>query len=146
MSRSPYYSSNLFYKFKISIIPILLIYINRIIKGACIPNSCSIICTCMKFRYLCSSFIIYTKTVIKKNCLINLTITIGGTSKKYKVPVIGENGYIGGGTKILGNIVIGKKFVVDATSRVVEDIPKESIAVGILIKIIKTNIRMSDYV
>jgi len=148
MSRLPYYIyylSHILYKLKIPILPTLIMYINRILWGAYIPASSKLGKNC-KFGYGGSAVVIHARAVIGNSCLISPAVTIGGRSKKYEVPVIGNNVYIGGGAKILGDVTIGNNVVIGANSVVLNDIPSGSIVVGIPAKIIKSNIKMEDYV
>ncbi len=80
--------------------------------------------------------VIHRRAKIGKNCLIGTCVTIGGRSKLYEVPVIGNNVYISTGAKLLGNITIGDNVIIGANSVVLNDIPKNSIAVGIPARII----------
>lgn len=70
---------------------------------------------------------------IGKNCVIFQQVTIGSNtlkgSKKFGSPFIGNNVYIGAGAKIIGNIEIGDNCRIGANAVVVEDMPKNSIAV-----------------
>jgi serine O-acetyltransferase len=90
--------------------------------------------------------VIHGRAVIGNDCHIDQNVTIGGTSKKYEVPVLGDNVYVGAGAKILGPITIGDNVVIGANAVVVNDIPSNSLAVGVPAKIIKSGIKKSDYV
>jgi len=81
--------------------------------------------------------VIHRRAVIGENCIIGSCVTIGGRSKKYEVPVIGNNVYIATGAKILGSITIGDNSIIGANSVVINDIPENSTAVGIPAKIVK---------
>jgi serine O-acetyltransferase len=89
--------------------------------------------------------VIHGRAVIGDNVNIGTCVTIGGTSKKYGVPVIGDNTIIATGAKILGPINIGKNCVIGANSVVIKDIPDNCVAVGAPARIIKENIDISDY-
>lgn len=148
MSKLPfllYQLSHFIYRFKIPLLPTLIMYINRIMWGAYIPPSCTIGKNC-KFGYGGSAVVIHARAVIGDNCLINPAVTIGGRSKKFEVPKIGNNVYIGGGAKILGDVTIGDDVVIGANAVVIEDVPSGCIVVGIPAKVIKRNIKMEDYV
>ena len=81
-----------------------------------------------------------------KNCVISQGVTLGGTSRKLDVPILGDNVYLGAGAKVLGPVTIGDDVVIGANAVVVSDIPSGSLAVGVPAKIIKSGIKMSDYV
>ena len=83
--------------------------------------------------------VIHARAVIGKNCVIGQCVTIGGRSKHYAVPIIGDNVYIGAGAKILGPVKIGANSVIGAGAVVLNDVPENSIVVGVPAKVIKTN-------
>ena len=89
--------------------------------------------------------VIHERAVIGDNVIIGTCVTIGGTTKKYGVPVIGDNTIIASGARILGPIKIGKNCVIGANAVVVDSIPDNCLAVGIPARIIKENIEIADY-
>ncbi len=148
MSRIPfviYFLSNLFYKYKVPFMPTILMYINRILWGAYIPPSCTI-GKDTKFGYGGSGVVIHARAVVGKNCIINPAVTIGGRSKKYEVPNIGNNVYMGGGAKILGDIKIGDNVIIGANAVVINNVPSFCIVAGVPATIIKRDIKVEDYV
>ena len=60
-------------------------------------------------------------------------VTLGGTGKEHgkRHPTIEDNMVIGGGAKILGNIVIGKNCRIGAGSVVLRNVPEHSTVVGV---------------
>ena len=90
--------------------------------------------------------VIHERVKIGDNVHIDQNVTIGGTSKKFKVPTIGNNVYIGAGAVIIGPITIGNNVVIGANAVVVNDIPDGSLVVGIPGKVIKTGILMNEYI
>jgi serine O-acetyltransferase len=140
-----YRIGNFFYRVRIPIIPQLINYFNRIIFGVWIPCSAKI---GKKFilGYGGLGVVIHNRVVIGNNCHIDQQVTIGGTSKKDKVPILGNNVYVGAGAKIIGPIKIGDNVVVGANAVVTKDIPSGSLVVGIPAKIIKSNVKKADYV
>lgn len=70
---------------------------------------------------------IHARAIIGKNCVIGSCVTIGGRSRHYEVPVIGDN------------VVIG------ANSVVLKDIPSNCVVVGAPARIIKENIDIKAY-
>lgn len=148
MSRVPYWfykMYNFLYRIKIPILPQIFMYLNRIVWGAYIPASCKI-GKGIKFGYGGSGVIIYARAVIGDNTLISSCVTISGTSKIYNVPIIGDNVFLGGGCKVLGDIKVGNNVIVGANAVVLSDVPDNCIVAGIPAKIIKTNIKVQDYV
>ena len=89
--------------------------------------------------------VIHARAVIGNNVRIGTCTTIGGTTKKYEVPIIGDNTIISTGAKILGPIRIGINCVIGANSVVIDNIPDDCVAVGVPAKIIKTHIDIADY-
>ena len=90
--------------------------------------------------------VINGRAVIGENCVIGSCVTIGGKSRIYAAPQIGNYVYIATGAKVLGDITIGDNVVIGANSVVVKDVPSNCIVAGIPAKIIKTGIRFEDYV
>lgn len=64
---------------------------------------------------------------IGKNCTIFHQVTIGSNTledtKKNGAPIIGDNVYIGSGSKIIGGIKIGDNVRIGANCVIVQDIP-----------------------
>ena len=89
--------------------------------------------------------VIHERCKIGKNCVIAQNVTLGGTSHKYNVPILGDNVYVGAGAVILGEVTIGNNVVIGANSVVTKNIPDNCVAAGTPAKIIKENINISDY-
>lgn len=98
-----------------------------------------------KFAYGGIALVIHSRAIIGKNCIVGQCVTIGGRSRHYDVPKIGDNVYIGAGAKILGPITVGNNSVIGAGAVVLKDVPENSIIVGIPAKVIKTNINSKDF-
>jgi serine O-acetyltransferase len=140
-----YRFSHSLFKYKVPLLPKLVSYLIRFIFSAWIPYSASIGHGTV-FGYGGLGIVIHGRAVIGKNCHIDQNVTIGGTSKKYDVPVIGDYVFIGAGAKVLGPVKIGSNVVIGANAVVVRDVPDGSLVVGVPAKVIKNGIRMSDYV
>lgn len=72
--------------------------------------------------------------IIEDDVLIYQGVTLGGVSLDRGVkrhPTIRRGAVIGGGAKVLGNIIIGEDAKIGANSVVVRDVPDNSTAVGI---------------
>lgn len=71
------------------------------------------------------------------NCVIRNGVTVGLRNVEDPVaPMIGNNVDIGAGAKIIGRITIGNNVNIGANAVVLNDIPDNSIAIGIPAKII----------
>jgi UDP-3-O-[3-hydroxymyristoyl] glucosamine N-acyltransferase len=84
--------------------------------------------------------ILTSKVLLKKNAFLGPNvITLGSTHKREEVhgTIIGENSYIGAGSKIAGGVKISDNITVGAISFVNKDLTTEGIYVGIPAKIIK---------
>lgn len=89
--------------------------------------------------------VIHERCKIGKNCVIAQNVTLGGTSHKYNVPVIGDNVYVGAGAVILGEVTVGNNVVIGANSVVTKDVPDNCVVAGAPAKIIKENIDINNY-
>lgn len=78
--------------------------------------------------------------MIGRNCMIGQGVTIGGKSRWYEVPVLGDNVYVSAGARILGPVVIGDNVIIGANAVVVKDVPSNCIVAGVPAKIIKDNV------
>jgi len=140
-----YNISNCLFRHKIPFLPYFITLLVRFVFSAWVPYSAQIGKGTV-FGYGGLGIVIHGRAVIGKCCHIDQNVTIGGTSKKFGVPQLGNNVYIGAGAKILGPIKIGENVVIGANAVVIKDIPDGCLAVGIPASIIKTGIKMSDYV
>ena len=140
-----YYFSHYLYRNKIPLLPKFISYLIRFIFSAWIPYSASIGKE-TAFGYGGLGIVVHGRAVLGDYCLISQHVTIGGTSKKREVPIIGNCVFIGAGAKILGPIKIGNNVVIGANAVVITDIPDGSLVVGVPAKIVKSGIRMQDYV
>jgi serine O-acetyltransferase len=78
---------------------------------------------------------------IGENCTVQQGVTIGGVKPNIwkgnpKPPRIGNNVYLGAGSKILGDITIGNHVVVGANSVVLTDVPDYCTVMGIPARIV----------
>lgn len=98
-----------------------------------------------QFGYGGIGVVIHKRAVIGKNCIIGTNVTIGGRSKSKQVPRIGDDVYIATGAKVLGDITIGDNSVIGANAVVLNDVPPNSVVVGIPARVIKSGINMKDF-
>ena len=85
-----------------------------------------------------SGVVIGETTIIGDNCTIYSGVVLGGTSlkKEKRHPTIGDNVVIGTGAKILGPITVSDNVRIGANSVVVNDVPSNSVVVGVPGKIV----------
>lgn len=80
-----------------------------------------------------NGIVIHKDAIIGKNCTIFHQVTIGANEHKNdydKVPIIGDNVYIGVGAKIIGNIKIGNNVKIGANAVVTKDVDDNTTVVG----------------
>lgn len=140
-----YRFANWLFRHHIPVLPKIIYYIQYFLFNSSVPASCSI-GGGTKFAYGGIAVVIHARAAIGKNCVIGQCVTIGGRSKHYQVPKIGDNVYIGAGAKILGPITVGNNSVIGAGAVVLKDVPENSVVVGIPAKVIKTNINSKDFI
>lgn len=129
-------------------IPIIPIIINRIIIRlifGCQIGTKTQIGKNVVLGYGGLGIVIHARVKIGNSVEIGSGVTIGGTSKKYGVPIIGSGTVIATGAKILGDISIGKNCVIGANAVVLKSIPDNCVAVGVPARIIRKNIDISNY-
>lgn len=82
--------------------------------------------------------VIHKKSIIEKNCHISQNVTLGGGGGlSGGLPVLGNNVTVGAGTVILGNVHIGNNVTIGANAVVLNDIPDNTVAVGVPAKVVK---------
>ncbi len=133
------------YRHKIPIIPKIIYYLQFLLFNSSVPYQVEIGKN-TKFAYGGIGCVIHERVRIGDNCIVRQGITIGGKSKIYEVPVIGNDVYIGAGARILGNVHIGNNVVIGANAVVSKDVPSGCIVAGVPAKIIERDVQMCDYV
>ena len=88
--------------------------------------------------------VIHREAVIGKNCVIESNVTSGGRNNNPKVPVIGDNVFIGTGARILGDVRIGSNSIIGANAVVVHDVPENCSVAGVPARILHRNIDMNE--
>ena len=75
---------------------------------------------------------------IGRNCNINHGVTIGTTygGKFPGTPVIGDNVYLGPGSKVIGGITIGNNVAIGANAVVTAPVPDNAVAVGVPARVV----------
>lgn len=133
------------YEKKIPFIPKLTWAINFLLFNSHIPYTAKI-GKSSKFAYGGIGCVIHKRAVIGENCIIGSNVTVGGKSKEYEVPIIGDNVYISTGSKIIGGIKIGNGVMVGANAVVVKSVSDNCVVAGVPAKVIKQNINIKDYI
>ena len=143
---NPIFIQRISYRLRfIPFIPKLITYFIRFFFSCYIPYRLKLGKE-FKLGYGGLGVVIHERTIMGNDVHIDQNVTIGGTSKKYNVPVLGNHIYIGAGAKVLGPITIGNNVVIGANSVVTKNIPSGSLVVGVPGKIIKTGILKKSYV
>src|SRR5581483_7523649 len=72
-------------------------------------------------------------SIVGDDVVLYQGVTLGGTGKEHgkRHPTIEDNVVVGGGAKILGNIVVGKNCRIGAGSVVLRNVPDNSTVVGV---------------
>ena len=85
-----------------------------------------------------TGIVIGETAVVGDNCSLLHHVTLGGSGKKNvdRHPKIGKGVLIGAGASVLGNVSIGDGVQIGAGTLVINDLPKNSVAVGVPAKII----------
>lgn len=76
--------------------------------------------------------VINRRCKIGKNCNISHGVTLGQANRGINkgCPILGDNVYVGPGTKIIGSVKIGDNVAIGANCVVTKDIPDDSVVVG----------------
>lgn len=134
-----YTLSSLLAKYYVPIMSKLLDYLTRLIFPCWFPHSIKV-GKGVVLGYGGLSVVVHGDAVIGNNVHIDQCVTIGGNGTRPGVPVIEDNVYIGAGAKILGPVVIGNGSVIGANAVLLKDISPGSVAVGIPVWVIQSNI------
>lgn len=92
-----------------------------------------------RLGYWGAGTVIHSHSVIGKNCLIAQGVTIGRNFGDKKVPVIGDDVYIGANSVVFGEITIGNNVIIGANSVVNKSVPDNCTVAGNPFRIIKEN-------
>lgn len=87
----------------------------------------------LKFYHF-GSIIINSRALIGTNACVYPGAVVGQDSKG-RVPIIGDNCFLGLGSKVFGGVTIGNNVTILANSVVLNDIPDNSVVAGIPAKI-----------
>lgn len=121
---------------KVPIIPGLMVRLIRVVFACDLPYTCDL----AEGVELCHSglgVVIHDRAVVGKGTKIYQHVTLGGRDGRGH-PTLGENVFVGPGVCILGGVTIGNNVRIGANAVVLDDLPENSVAVGIPAKVIKT--------
>lgn len=121
----------------------LISIVNRFLFAVWIPSSATI---GKKFvlGYGGLGVVIHSNTVIGDRVTVSQNVTIGRNFGDKKVPVIGDDVYIGAGSVIFGEITVGDNAIIGSNSVVNRDVPMNSTVAGNPFRIIRTG-RLAKY-
>jgi serine O-acetyltransferase len=111
---------------------------NRFLFSVWIPSSCTIGKN-FKLGYWGLGIVIHSNSIIGNNVTIAQNVTIGRNFGDKKVPVIGNDIYIGAGTVVFGEIIIGDNVIIGSNSLINKSVPSNCTVVGNPMRIIETN-------
>lgn len=133
-----YMVARMCYLRRIPLVPQIIKAAIRVLWGGVIPYQAQIgKGTILEYQAL--GLVIHKRAVIGECCHIGQGVTIGGTSGKEGVPVIGDRVFIGCNAVVLGDITIGDEVTVGAGAVVTKSIPANCVVAGIPAKIVKKN-------
>ncbi len=139
-----YRVANFFYKTKLFVLARLLSQMARFFTGIEIHPGATI----GKGLFIDHGMgvVIGETSIIGDNVLLYQGVTLGGTGlvQGKRHPTIGNNVVIGGGAKVLGNIIIGDNSYIGANAVVIKDVPANSTVVGVPGRITKQDGKKID--
>ncbi len=138
-----YRFGNLLYRLHLKRTAKVISWLNRFLFAVWLPSSAKIGKNFI-IGYWGLGIVIHSNCIIGDNCLIAQNVTIGKDFKDRKVPIIGNDVYIGAGSVVFGEIIIGNNVIIGSNSVVNKSIPDNCTVVGNPCRIIVTE-RMSKY-
>ncbi|QCX34861.1 hypothetical protein FDN13_12080 [Caloramator sp. E03] len=77
---------------------------------------------------------------IRKKFHLRQIFQLGGRTGHGWPPIIGDNVFIGPGSRLLGGFKVGNNVIIGANAVVINDVPDNCVVAGIPAKVIKTNV------
>lgn len=131
-----YRIGNFLYRKKFRRFSKLVSYLNRFLFATWLPSS-AVIGKNFVVGYGGLGVVIHSNTRIGNNCQINQNVTIGRNFGDVSVPIIGDDVYIGAGSVVFGEIVIGNNVIIGSNSLINKSVPDNCTVVGNPMKIIQ---------
>lgn len=122
-------------KKNIPILPKLIQWFIRVIFACDIPTTV-LIGKGTYFSHNGLGVVIHSQAIIGENCKVYQNVTIGGRNGRGS-PIIEDNVFIGAGACILGGVTVGQGAVIGANAVIIQDIPPNSVVVGVPGRVIK---------
>jgi len=81
--------------------------------------------------------VVHGSVEIGDGCIIRQGVTLGNRNldNPFAAPKLGQNVNVGAGAKVLGGVSIGDNAAIGANAVVLEDVPAETLAIGIPAKL-----------
>lgn len=141
---SVYRCSHWFYKHRLKHVSKFIDWTNRLLFACWCPGSATI-GKGTRLGYWGAGTVIHSHSTIGENCMVAQGVTIGRNFGDTKVPVIGDDVYIGAGSKVFGEITIGNNVIIGANSVVNKSIPNNCTVAGNPFRILKENRKEKYY-
>ncbi len=116
----------------------------RLIYAARIPAEADIDDT-VHFSHNALAVVVTKKASIGPRCQIGLQVLLGSRWPFEGGPRLEEDVIVHSGAKIIGPVTVGRGSVIGANAVVLEDVPPQSLVVGVPGVIKKTGIRIENY-
>lgn len=139
-----YRVGNFFYRFRIPVLPKFFSLLNRFLFSVWMPSSAKI-GRKFKIGYWGLGVVIHSNTIIGDRVQICQNVTIGRNFGDKKVPVIGNDVYIGTGSVVFGEIEIGDNVIIGSNSLINKSIPANCTVIGNPMRIIVKNRSLKYY-
>lgn len=138
-----YHCSRWFHNHKMKVLSKFIDWTNRFLFACWCPGSATIGKGTI-LGYWGLGTVIHSNSIVGRNCKIAQGVTIGRNFGDTNVPVIGDDVYIGAGSKVFGEITIGNNVIIGANSVVNKSVPDNCTVAGNPFRILREG-RMEKY-
>jgi serine O-acetyltransferase len=132
------------HRHRVPIIPRLLQRINFVLFHCYVPASLAL-GEGTRLGYGGLGIVLHERARIGRNVFISQQVTIGGRARRFGVPTIEDDCFIGVGARVLGPIRLGAGSIVGANAVVLHDVPPRSVVAGVPARIVRTGVVTGDY-